>query len=699
MSPKKRNRFILNVFRSESCPSQVFSEIFSTHMSGRDVEATLSRSRLKLMDKKKEVRECVHEHYLDLVGVADHAIEIERNAEAIMASYDRLLSLSRSLRMRATSVQLSAPVAHSSKPSNSSGITASPLAAMNSWVSRRANILFHANNMHFRPISEILSAKSMEAAALEGEKPDKDTSNLLNDILALETGEAAELNDLVVSCCWRALSSPNLITQPALVDCITLLRQCATELSLGEFWQRRTELVSKSLQAGDQLKFFDLTVSGALASDMILDSEFVSQLTGLLSKKVGEALTNNNPSLHESFERYIALKDSLEDFRKSASINCVDDRFDIANTVLDVIRTISEQSVTSALSGIQIDKLKLEVLVKSTTGLVSELTRFGVYSQSQAEDLVGSKLHFALSESIKDSDLENVKTGMHAAELAFALQEGQMLGQFSSASIRASLESLAGDSFDWFFDNICLGTKVSDFPVTVSQYAMKNVYNYGTGKDDVLVPSRLSPQVMGVIFAVIQELVDLPNFCWAFAGIDSAKSALIRFFTSYFTIRIPTPNLQTLFDASSLVLLCSCSKSTEAYNFFSKTVYMRLEESVLADSVDSLLYKDLIKVSAFESALRNINIFQPLFFQNPLYMHFKATVGQTVAVSPGSLLESLVGRGEKASDRFPSLPVGRTPVQQKVAEKPKKSAPQVAEKPSITSFFNQVGRITLGSKP
>ena len=680
-------------------------------MTVRDIDAALSRSRLRLLDKRKEVRECVHKHYRELVGVADHAVRIHQNTEAILNAYERLSSLSRSLKLRAATAQLSQSTLiqevakESSEPTDDSFVE--------SLLSFRPRILFHANQADFSAITDQLKTElpllKKQASAFTDS-----TASGIAELISEEVEMLSEVDSLVVSCCWRALSSFQVETVSCFKASISLLTEFSFESFLGEFWQRRAALLTgnSNAQSLDLLKSFDLTIAGALACNIDLNEDFVNQFggpNGYLASKLFRELTssiNDEKSISSIFEKYVAVRDSLDDFRRNAGIKD-NDANDLSVIITSVIRRIANDCVQTGLSGIRIESLRLEALIRSVNGLVSELTRFGVFEKEEAESLVGDKLSNALQSSVRDTDREKVVSGIHACQLLSSMKDGGDLNSFSSPSLSESIEELARDSLDWFFDTVCSKQTSLRFdyeePDTTE---VTNVYNFGKKltEEDVLVPRYVSPFVFDVIFGTCVEITKLPDVCWSI-GIDSAKMALVRFFSSFYSSgTVGHLSIQTLFDCASAVLLCSSLRAQDdAFTYFSKSVYNQLESRILVDSVDVVLYKEVIQRSAFEMVTRNACIFQPLLQQNPLIIHYQSVWASSASpvVVGGSILSSLARNGEVRVDRFPSLPVSKSAV----APKPPTAQPvrtnsgtanDKAVAPSLTSFFNQVGRITLG---
>ena len=139
-------------------------------------------------------------------------------------------------------------------------------------------------------------------------------------------------------------------------------------------------------------------------------------------------------------------------------------------------------------------------------------------------------------------------------------------------------------------------------------------------------------------------------------------------------------------------------------------MYANVVSRCLADPVDLLLYRDLIRRAALVAVSRNAILFQPLLAQNPLFAHLTSTPLPVDIVS-GPLTASLVNKGESVCDRFTTLPVSRsiaaatrtgsqapTPASASQSKRGNMSVPTVFNANSVTSFFNQVGKITLGSK-
>jgi hypothetical protein len=667
----------------------------------RDVDSLLSKSRLRLLDKQKEVRECVHLHYKDLLGVADHATIINEKSDVILTAYDRLSTLTRSLRVKASTAQLAAKSDEREQdlPLRKVDVVASEYTR-DSCLSLRARILFHAQTMEFREILTILENDLPRILKAQTSEIDP-----FSDVLAEETKRLSNVSELVTSCCWRAISSPALESLESFVSCVELLRRCAPAFALSEFWQRRALLVAKAVDVLDQMKGFDLTIAGSKACGLMIDEDFLNQLGGhfgLIASKLSGVLGEAISSIHAIFEIYMRFKEGLDDFRKSSGVAPSEGTEDIAETVAAVVRETSKKAVVKALSGIRMESLKLESLEQSVLNLASELNKLGVYSRSESDELIAEALRTSVCGAVNDADLETRVTGINACELYNSFKDGGRLGAFSSAQLDTSLHRLSVESFDWMFDgvcaNLCAKHRLSEFN-DIAASDLKYVHCFGTTDDQVDVPCRLSPFTFSIVFGVTRELVTLPDVCLTGPGIESAKSAILRIFVSRFSETSADSNIQLLFDAVCVGLLCSSSNPDESSRYFSETFFPALEGRVLHDSVENLLYKHVLNTTAFDMINRNLCIFQPFIQRNPLWLHYESTRGSMEPqVSTGNILASLAGFGRRFTDRFPSLPVAKAPVMHQSAPPSATHAVSSEKTLPLQSFFNQVGRIKLGTK-
>jgi hypothetical protein len=445
----------------------------------------------------------------------------------------------------------------------------------------------------------------------------------------------------------------------------------------------------------DQLKLFDLTVSAASQSGLDLSSDFISQFgssTGLIASRLTEELRTE--LIEKVHARYTSLREGVEDFRLHAKISKVPG-VNILNSCLDqVVREICTRAVHSALENVDIETLRIEVLVRSVNGLISEISRFAdIFSPEASESLVSGALDKRLFLNSVECDGKKLASGMKSSELLHALRND--LGRLDITKSLSRIEELERDSFDIYFDSVC-----ADLAGTHTEVGA--CIGFGRAVDkDIPVPTHMTSGLFGMVFGVSIKISELPNVAWS-AAVESAKTALIRVYTA--RIRSErSPTLQTLFDAACLLVLCSSIRESSDYAFFQSDVYKNLQEQVLSDKVNLILYRELIMQSAFLAVGRsNEAILHVFIVNNPLVLYYGTSELPVIEVS--SVLDSLVGRGSETVERFPVLPITKTVVAQsskavaasKAAAPKRQTSAPIAN--SVTSFFNQVGKITLGSK-
>ena len=672
-------------------------------MSVGDLETRLSGARLKLLDKKKQVREAVHEHYLDLVAVSDHAVRITENADSLVNAYSRIPLLCRSLRLKGATAQLSSPAEVADDSVGLQSHESTEDRDLESLLSFKAKILFLANGIDFQ---EILKQMSDELPHLK---------ELSRQYLKHELVDASRpvdgLESLIVSGCWRAISSPRLDTTTQFVACLKLLQRFVPEGVQGEFWQRRAALVINSQEILDQMRVFEITLCAANISGIGISEEFLGQFgstNGLIASNLMKSL--GDCTLPKIFDRYVDMREAMEDFRKSANI--VRGQFDIFETVDHVIKQLVEKAVISSLENLAIETLRMDALRTCLTGLVSEISRFNtIFSLSEAETVVGRILDDKLFAVSVESDRNQLGCGIRASEMLHSLKQG---GEFFNLSVSRSierLEDLERDTFDMYFDNVCADLSkeqtAAGFELCADPALVPSVFNYGRAVEkDVLVPTHLSPYAFHVCFGLVVKLIDLPIPSWT-SAISSMKTSLTRLFISRISSQASPRTMQALFDVACVMFLCSALKESPDYEYFVSNAYEKFQSEVLVDQVDLILYRDLIKTSAFIAvAHRNCHIFQPFLLQNPLVSHYASRGIDPASITAGSILDSLAGKGQSQLDRFPTLPVAKTVLAapgkpaapQPAATRRQTSAPANSMANSVTSFFNQVGKITLGGK-
>lgn len=639
-----------------------------------ELEANISCARLKLLDKRKSVRETVHKHYRELIGVADHANRMNDMLESLVEGHARLGSLTRALRVKAATAQLSSDGRYGGSASPRRAVVTKSDEHEEEVFVLNARVLFLATRMEFSEISKIIKSGIHHSQPSESE--------------AFGMG----LESRVVSYCWRAVASPNLVSRSSFSPCVELLTSLASpEIVLTEFWRRRKTLILSTESVVDQVRLFDISMSMATVCQISPSDSFEIDLCGddgVITNRLLAELGKLH--IHSMFERFIAMKDAVAECRQETKRV---GRMDILLLLETAVRRLSEQAVRSALADVSIDSLNLDALEKSLTGLSSELTQFEVWSSDDAEALLGRELDARLTQAVKDSDQTNPSTAVNACALAHAFSHNLRHLSSQNTSSIAALKQLAMDSFDLRFDQLVgdLFAGSHRFDFLPDQADVAAIFNFVT-VDEVTVPSHLSPVAFDVSFGVCLELTRLASFCTESATL-SAKAAIARFFSAHLS-SLKHVSLQTLFDAASAAVLASAVEDNLDYDYLVNTVVPEIQRQVLPDQVDVLLYRDAVRTAAVAQLVRNLACFQPLLVANPSMTHL-APSGQTSITASGSILRSLANMGENCVDRFPILPVAKSvphqaPVQ--TAPQPKRQSSNV-----VTSFFNQVGKITLGS--
>ena len=690
-----------------------------------ELDSGLSKARLALLDKRKEIRETVHEHYKELIGVTDRAECMNEKTELIANSYSRMATLGRALRVKAATAKLSGDSPRHDLVSDAvdDNLTAT-LSTIETILSLNGRVLQCAIQMKFSEVATIIRSEIPPLASLSVVVH---IPSQFQAICAREIASFSVIPARVRTHCMKALQSPSLLSKVAFVDCINLIRFIDGDSSTltDEFWNRRTALLLSTKKVADLIQLYDLTLAVCQETSIRVDEGFVTQF-GSIHGAIANQLFNelHHAPLHKVGEQYVTITAILARFRETNTytfpslIGGID--ANVADTAVFIaakFKQIAELAIRNSLAdlAVQFDTLEVGTLENAVSGLTKEAVRFNLWPRDAAVGVVGTELAKRLIAAAVDSD-RGQQVGVSLSVLIASI-EGTPAGEIASpddtpclrqmapslTTAVTKLRELQKDSFDVHFDELCfeLSAKGGD--------GLMAVVPMGGQCDQVAVPTHLSPPVFHVVFEISIAVISLPPVCHSVAT-QSAKSALSRFFCSRFSNPTHTFTIQTLFDAAALVILASGIDEDSDYDYLSTQVYANVVSRCLADPVDLLLYRDLIRRAALVAVSRNAILFQPLLAQNPLFAHLTSTPLPVDIVS-GPLTASLVNKGESVCDRFTTLPVSRsiaaatrtgsqapTPASASQSKRGNMSVPTVFNANSVTSFFNQVGKITLGSK-
>lgn len=649
------------------------------------------------MDKRKELRDIVLGHYADLIGVADHAVSVSEKTETILNGFSRMSSLGRALRVRAATAHLSNQMGSVSPPSipaeSDSGVTKS---LVESIVSLNGRVLSSVNVMDFAQVYEIIHS---EKPRIISKFKDELVPEEYRGICLREIGSFSKLDARVVSYCYRSLSSASLDSLENMTQCVKLLKTLCENAN--EYWSRRSMLLSSLRTPWDLVRHFDLSIACSTESSIPLDPEFVNHFgthTGAISRAILSDFSQLE--LFAMGRKYFDLKNRLDVFRvKNGSMHIPSSSdVDVSCILENAVRSQIFESVGSWISEMKIDFETFEIkkIEEKISDLIKQVLEFDLVPRSEILRAISIKLGAKLHAASLESD-RTVQSGVNVSVfLVQAVSEAS--SAFSEVISGLSFESLARlrefqkDCFDMHFEETVNRADVRKDAQIASKYGKA---------ESIDIPCHVSAFVFEILLGTIGKIAKLSIESHGIASM-SAKSALCRFFSAYFS-SLKSPNLQSLFDLSVVLMLTSSVHKDPDHEYLSTSVLRTLEDSVLKEQVDLLLYRDLIKTCAFLAISKNRLIFQILTSSNPMFAHHDSLSLDPNTLIPSSVLEGLARLGESTPDRFPTLPVSRsmTAQQTQSSAKPlgkKQIQPNVfSAASSVTSFLNQVGKITLGS--
>jgi hypothetical protein len=623
----------------------------------QEFETTLSSARLKLLEKRKEIREAVHEHYRDLIGVSDHAANIGDNCDSIHSNFSKVLSLNEELMARSTSRTLQPIVASVPPPSP-------PIAP----DVREGQILFSLMKHDFRSVLSIVQKSLHPPSSIPR----------------------------IDRYCVLGMSSASLDEVESLHDCLSLLTLVSPVDSLSDrFWAARSELLRSLSQLGLlMLRHFELSLCLARDKGWAVPAGFLSEFGG------SDGLVA--ASLFTVFHHFSKLPQLVSEYHRVASSSDYSD--ETQTVLLSAARRVGELCVRTAVAddtdidfsrGIDLSRMDQDI-----GSLLVSLDSFPLLDTSP-ECVVGAELSKRILQVCHESEY-SMEIGIRSGQLCAAIRGEHAMRDHENIppivaidyvdycpnlvrmngfldSAVSALETLSETCFDQYWENRVKNWKY--IPVSPICRPGTVVVQSTT----ITIPTGPSPRLFELCLRISQELATVPSY------LDAACYAKKYFARQMFHDHsTDTMNFQTLFDLHFITIFVSHVNDTD------KSLSEKLatvEKIVLADAVDWLLYRDIIRVSAMESVARCSTLLHPLVCRsNPLYTysveHIRRRGHPEITLVPSQDMTTV-----EAIDRFDVLPVSRA----KPAVPKKQPATGGFNTNSVTSFFNQVGRITLGS--
>jgi len=686
-----------------------------------DVESMLSRARLQLLDKRKEVRKTVHDHYRDLIGVSNHAMNVQKQVDSLQAAYTKMISLSRHLRVKAATGQLageSSPRLRST--SSMSSTNEEQIMAIERQLSLNGRILFLANKYDFASISHILETELSNSAI---PNPNAAFISRMN---------TQDLKDRILKYCMKALGSSNMDTVEKFTNCISLINKVGDPASLsvslaGDFWARRCALLDSLKAMGSNVPVSQLIIHYDLSTIVadqcglpptkdILDRYGSHQ--GVIGLALFEALHVGVADLETLSNRYKLISSEVSIFRSSMQI-----KFPSDDTILvPIMRQVAELVVRSSIAN------TIDLHINQTGWSIHDANEnlYRVidacnmhFPNDKFSPIIGQELGKQLNAavvSLQQQERSVLRSAVHLSALLHALSGKELLPSITSYSSKhvsaiVNLDRLGGDSnrltgfdaiadyvdakiiekirffvfeeFENFFTSI-----INDIPSSASS-------SWGSVRTrqeaDVLsVPIRPSPRVEIAVITVSKRILQMPMYTQSNAT-RSAKVVIRKKFPNHPSSK---PTLSDLFDAHYLDIVLSSLEDDNGDSI------SEVEETVLADPVDRVLYKDLIRRCAMDACIANRRLLGPLLMKNPVFASAVSASGPPVEIIRES---ELIDVG--ACERFPTLPISArrrssTSTTPPVIGPPVRGSSLVGgfNANSVTSFFSSVGKITLGNR-
>ena len=687
-----------------------------------DVESMLSRSRLELLEKKREIRDTVRDNYKELVGVSSHASASSDRCNSVYVTYEKMLSLSKNLRLKAATIQMNGPVSgERSDPDGMVNLSPDKIDLIHERLSLNARIMYHAQKFEFAAISNLLG---------QVEPPSQEALSE-NRFLSRFEEAPGTVFSRIETYCMRSLGSTLMNTRERCWECMSLLKRVSGGENLSsDFWSRRMQLIDSIIKTNaptiQAIIHYDLSCSVGAEFGFSVPADIHAKY-GAADGVIGIALFDE---IHRSSSvRLVAqiYKSTREQFSKSRS----DSSHDLSTFLIDPIFVQVTELLVRSIIANQLDlsihdpEWNINSLNKTIETLIHDCESDLSHLFSPQNDLlrvIGQELGkqlVAVCVSLSQNVSADPKImGINMSKILASLTGGSDSRPDMSSSIpfKRSIAPLIG--IDYLPPSLGL-ERISDSIETVPKlesficdqfmkYFTKLVENQQknhrsiTGytvlnSAEVSVPMSPSPEISKKILPLSSSLIELPTFCLPYAT-KSAKAYIADH------CAVIEKSLQGLFDLNFILTITSSMNDSVTYLRLSEQVYRETESVALADPLDRAIYKDLIRRAAYVYCVKNRIHFGPLVDSgNPRYIHGFPNCDVDEIKIRHDRIEPLDDR----IDRFPTLPLAKTkvePVKRPAADIDSRrgsastaSVSLNAATNSVTSFFNSVGsKITLG---
>ena len=693
--------------------------------SAHDIESALSRARLELLDKRKEIRETVHSHYGDLIRVSDHALCMSDRIDSLSNTFSHMLSLTKALRVRVATSQLCNEADDFIVSGESNGASSSTSDDLvHCILSLNGRVMFAMSQCNFDTISQIVKEELPTLRANSQTLP-----RSLESLWKPELESFACLNERILLGCKVFLGSPALQSSLQIRDCVRLMEAagCSSSEVASIYWSRRTELLLSTPAVALLVKLFDLSIAAALASNIKLVDEFVSRF-GTSNGVVGTALFNefHNLNLGSMRRQFEDLKAASHDEDFVVEVPGMDPSLFHSPTFLTArMKQVIELAVRNVVSDLRFDihsgDWSLALIGTRLDQVVEQVLLFGIFSRSEVIGLLGKEVDSRFLALCVEYESGLTLNWLNVATNAALLVESVTCADICSLPPLPDI-MVSGNLFHPAEINACSAC-ISEFPVmrsignlrelsllSFSKY-FQTLFEAGTLHSTTnaiisvqvtqgLVPITPTPALLELLLKLASAVQTLPEYMHASASVGGK-----RVLTSLLAKRLSTcqtNSLQDLVDAQFGIICTSSVEFDESHEKLLAHVYPELEARVLADPVDHRLFSEVAKKAALVAVSRCVNLLYPLLAVNPLYAHAKEGIDLTQFPQPALSNQVMA---PLLKEKFSALPVAKNitprslPLSVNASKRGSLSAGVSAlTNNTVTSFFNQVGKITLGSK-
>ena len=687
-----------------------------------DVEAMLSRARLELLEKKREIRDTVRENYKELVGVSNHASKASKLCDSVFATYERMLNLSKNLRLKAATIQLAA----SSSPTAREATKVAPtensdeLTIIHESLSLNWRIMSHAKKFDFLAISKMLD--QLDTDPTESSRFSHLSQSFQNPMDVVRSR--------IESYCIHALGSVLMNSRQRCFDCVSLLKKVSSGVDIASiFWSRRTSLLDSIIRTNapciQAVIHYDLSCGIAM--------EYGFGVPVDVYARYGKADGAIGIAMFEELHRVSSLgllsqiyKSMREQFTQSRTYDSVDLSVDLIDPIVQQVTELLVRSVMANQLdlGIHDSDWNLQSLNSTIEQVIHdcETDLRHLFSENDIVRVIGQELGkqlVAACVSVRQVTASNPRikaVNMSKILSAFSGQTGtRNITESTTISFKRSivpligidfvpsspglervgdcietlpkLESFVGEEFSRYWEIVVKENK----PTTYRKITGYTVLN----SSEIALPMYPSQPVADLVVPICVALVELPVHAWPHA-VKSAKNFILE--------NVPTleKTVQGLFDLNWILTLTSSMEDGNRYTELSERVYEEVEQVALSDPLDRAIYKDLIKRAGYVACVRQRVLLGPLIHSgNPRYLHGFSNVNSDEIKIRQERIEPL----DSTVERFPTLPLAKTviPAAQPAAVKrppandSRRSSVQTAgvslnaATSSVTSFFNSVG--------